>query len=222
MKKLALVMSLLLTTFMYGCDRNAEKFLTTQKFDAEVSFEVEVKSGYNLVEGTNSSAIRWNNYEANPDKGGKPQLFVKYEISEPTENTEQNESFTNRYRDGLFANELDENLISAKFENPDQIYRVNLGDELKIITTFKKSKKYNFDYKSTADVVIKEDGDNIQVISKMTVKENENRNKPYADRNFKTVEEFTEYQLGFLSEFDNKTTDFKAEELKLSKEYPLC
>lgn len=211
--------------FVSACGKDDSSLTKHQKYEAEVGFVVTIDTSYILYPGVDTSAFVWLISEEE-----KPELSVLFNITEPSGNSDEaNATFSNRYENGQYMKELNSNIVSAKFENEEQLYDVKSGDELKIITTIKKSEKYNFDYftqsKDSENVEVKEDGDNILVISKITVEdpsdsEDESDESEFEDE-YTTLSGFEDYIYDFASKIDDKITDFKAEELTLTKNYPI-
>ncbi|MGT2865639.1 hypothetical protein [Streptococcus fryi] len=221
-KVLFSIVTCLCILFISGCsntDLNLNQNLGLTKHEAEVEFIISENTKYHLLEGLNTSTFTWSV----SGEGEKPELKVLFNIIEPEGiSDEESQTFYNRYSSGQYMQELNANIISAKFENEKQLYDVKHGDVLKVVTTMKKSKKYNFDYftkaKGNKDIEVKDAGDNILVISKIVV------DYPFIDDeddNIKTLSEFEAKQFKFISGLFDEVWDFKIEELSLTKDYPM-
>lgn len=201
------------------------------KYEAEVGYSITVDSHYNLYQSLNNYVFWWGDV----DEGEKPKLRVNFTITEPAGNSdEENQTFSNRYSNGQYATELNSNIVSAKFEDEKQLYDVKKGDELKIITTIKKSEKYNFDYFTQSDsnenIEVKEDGDNILVISKIIVGEDDSYAENQVDEEYRddseelvkytSLSEYKDVKMNEFNEDGSKVLEFNAEEVSLTEEYP--
>ncbi|HFI0618132.1 TPA: hypothetical protein ACGOZH_001831 [Streptococcus suis] len=226
-----LLLLLFVSMFVSACSNTSQTSAKNKKYEAEVGFNIQVETDYGLLNGLDTSALIWQLYSDEK----KPVLNLSFDITEPSGNSDkENETFSNRYQDGQYIKELNSNVISAKFEDEKKLYDIKEGDVLRIITTIKKSEKYNFDYftqsESSDEIEVKESGDNVLIISKITVGEQwdsedeedfEDEENSDDELEYKTLEEFKTWTLNSLSESEDKVIDFKAEELKLTKDYPI-